>query len=73
MENLERNYSYRVMFSFIDILAFEISELCLRVGALLLFLTWGPEFCTEKPGVLTEKIVARRGWQPINSFIPALV
>ena len=34
MENLERNCSYRIMFLFIDILAFEPGTLCLVAGIL---------------------------------------
>ena len=32
MENLERNCFYRIMFIFIDLLAFEPGKLCLGVG-----------------------------------------
>ena len=49
MENLEKNYFYRIMFLFLDLLAFELGKLCPGVGIFVLFFsTRGPEFCTEK-------------------------
>ena len=37
MENLERNCFYRIMFLFIDIVAFELGKLCPGVGIFVSF------------------------------------
>ena len=48
MENLEGNCSYRIMFLFIDVSAFELGKLCPRVGICFVFRPRGAEILTEK-------------------------
>ena len=47
MENFKKAALIELCFFFIDILAFELGKLCLRVGILISFLYPGSEFCTE--------------------------
>ena len=60
LENLERNRFYRIMFLFIDLLAFEQGKLCLGVGIFVSFFWPGGRSFALKScpggGVLTEKI-----------------
>ena len=48
MENLERNFCYRITFSFVNILAFEPDKLCPGCGFCFVFSTRGREFCNQK-------------------------
>ena len=54
MENLEKKTTFiELCFFFLDLLAFELGKLCPGVGICFVFLTRGPEFCTE---------MLSRGW-----------
>ena len=64
MENLERNCFYRIMFLFVDILAFELGKSCPGVGIFVSFFRPGSrsfalKSCPEGGDFDAKKLVAR--------------